>query len=156
MAAYYSIIEILPEWAPQTEEMGSKRKFWYLPEGENESYWLFKYPPRSGYGEYWAEKIASEVASLLGIACARVQLAQFRGECGSAARAIITGNDQDLIHGNEVLSGALPDYDSTERDFHLADHTLETSGLLWTERLRALAAPRKPKADSPNTWFSMP
>lgn len=123
MAACYPIVEVLSEWAPQTEEMGSKRKFWYLREGERESYWLFKYP-RSNRGEHWAEKITAEVAGLLGIPCARVELAQYQGDRGSATESI-TRDGWDLIHGNEVLSRALSDYDSTERNFHSADHTLE-------------------------------
>ena len=119
----YPVIEILPEWAPQTEEMGSKSKFWYLQQGDTESYWLFKYP-RPGRGEHWAEKIAAEVAGLLEIPCARVELAMFQGAQGSATESL-TGHNRVLIHGNEVLSRALPDYDSRERNFHSVDHTLE-------------------------------
>ena len=123
MPAYYPVVEVLPEWAPQTEGMGSKSKFWYLREQENQSYWLFKYP-RPGRGEHWAEKIAAEVAGLLGIACARVELAVFRGEQGSSTHSFASEH-RVLIHGNEVLSKALSDYDSGERNFHSADHTLE-------------------------------
>ena len=119
----YPVIEILPECAPQTEEMGSKSKFWYLQQGDTESYWLFKCP-RPGRGEHWAEKIAAEVAGLLEIPCARVELAMFQGAQGSATESL-TGHNRVLIHGNEVLSRALPDYDSRERNFHSVDHTLE-------------------------------
>ena len=103
--------------------MGSKSKFWYLQPGDTESYWLFKYP-RPDRGEHWAEKIAAEVAGLLEIPCARVELAMFQGEQGSATESL-TDHNQVLIHGNEVLSRALPDYDSRERNFHSVDHTLE-------------------------------
>ena len=127
LSAYYSVIEVLPEWAPQTEGMGSKAKFWYLQPGDTESYWLFKYP-RPGRGEHWAEKIAAEVAGLLEIPCARVELAVFQGERGSATESLV-GHNRVLIHGNEVLTRALSDYDSKERNFHLADHTLEN---IWT------------------------
>ena len=44
MAAGYPVIEVRPEWAPQTEEMGSKPKFWYIPPEPDESPWLFKHP----------------------------------------------------------------------------------------------------------------
>ena len=135
MAEYYPIIQVLPEWAPQIEEMGTKPKFWYArPESlrlalrqQPSSYWLFKYP-REDRGEHWAEKITAEVAALLGIACAKVDLAEFQGRRGSATKSF-TDDHRILTHGNEVLSRALSDYDSAERDFHSTDHTLSN---IWT------------------------
>ena len=123
MAEYYPVIEVQPEWAPRTEEMGSKLKFWYLLPGEPESYWLFKYP-RENRGEHWAEKIAAEVATRLDIACARVELAAFQDAQGSATESF-TSDSRILVHGNEVLSRSLSEYGSPERNFHFADHTLE-------------------------------
>ena len=122
MAVAYPVIEILPEWAPQTEGMGSKSKFWYLQPGDTESYWLFKYP-RPNRGEHWAEKIAAEVAGLLEIPCARVELAMFQGAQGSATESI-TSADKDLLHGNQVLNITFSVDDTREWNFHLADHTL--------------------------------
>ena len=119
----YPIIEVLPQWTPQPEDMGSKEKFWFAWPEENEAYWLFKYP-RVGRGEHWAEKIAAEVAGLLEVSFARVELAVFRGDRGSAAETI-AGNYLELVHGNEVLENAFPPYDSKDRNFHLSDHTLE-------------------------------
>ena len=123
MADYYPVIEILPEWVPQTEGMGSKPKFWYLWEHENPSYWLFKYP-RPNRGEHWAEKVAAEVAGLIQIPCARVELAMFQGARGSTTESL-TGHNRVLIHGNEVLSSTFSANDVREWNFHLADHTLE-------------------------------
>ena len=122
MSAYYPVIEVLPEWAPQTEGMGSKAKFWYLQPGDTESYWLFKYP-RPGRGEHWAEKIAAEVAMLLGIPCARVELAVCQGMRGAISEDIVPRN-YSLTHGNEILEEAFPDEDTVEYNFHLSDHNL--------------------------------
>jgi len=45
------------------EEMGSKVKFWTVNEQGHE--WLFK-KARANTGEHWAEKVACELAGLLG------------------------------------------------------------------------------------------
>ena len=119
----YPVVEVLPEWAPQTEGMGSKSKFWYLQPGDTESYWLFKYP-RPDRGEHWAEKIAAEVAGLLGIPCAKVELAMFQGAQGSSTESL-TSESKELLHGNQVLNSTLSADDVREWNFHLADHTLE-------------------------------
>ena len=76
MPDLYPITEVKRESVRESEDMGSKDKFWYLHPTEEEGYWLFKYP-RCNTGEHWAEKIAAEVADLLGISHARVELAIF-------------------------------------------------------------------------------
>ena len=77
MSDLYPIVKVERESVHESEEMmGSKNKFWYLDPMEEEEYWLFKYP-RCNTGEHWAEKIAAEVAALLEIPHARVELAVF-------------------------------------------------------------------------------
>ena len=122
MAAGYPVIEVLPEWAPQREDMGSKPKFWYIPPELDEAHWLFKHP-RADRGEHWAEKIAAEAAGLLGIDCAIVELAVFQGQRGSATKSF-TADNQELIHGNQVLNATFAASNLREWNFHLADHTL--------------------------------
>ena len=87
MSDLYPILEVQPEWVLEPEDLGSKPKFWYCgPEhGEN---WLFKYP-QANTGQHWAEKIAAEVADLVDIPHAKVELAVFAGERGSVT---------DLLH----------------------------------------------------------
>ena len=85
MPDQYSIIEVKREWATESEDMGSKDKFWYLhPEDENA--WLFKYP-RPDTGEHWAEKLAAEVSALLEIPHARVELGIFENAKGSVTKS---------------------------------------------------------------------
>ena len=74
----YPIIKVHEESAAESELMGSKRKFWYLRHEKEERYWLFKYSRRNT-GEYWAEKVAAEVAELLEILHAKVELADSMG-----------------------------------------------------------------------------
>ena len=70
----------LPVWPEiqqlRLESRGSRRKFWISIDGEPNP-WLLKYP-RPNTGEHWAEKIAAEVGKLVGVDCARVELA----DCG--------------------------------------------------------------------------
>ncbi len=127
MAAYCPVIEVLPEWISDTEKRGGKAKFWYQQPDGNTPAWLFKFP-RETTGEHWAEKVAAEVAGLLGIPCARVELAVFDGTHGAAAENIVP-NNYDLIPGNEVLESKISPGDTRELNFHLADHTLENMWL---------------------------
>ena len=118
----YQIVEVQPEWVRDPEEMGSKKKFWYrAPGGLLGEYWLFKYP-RATTGEHWAEKIAAEVAVLLDIECARVELAVFAGQQGSVTKAF-TGLGQELVHGNQMLAVVVHGYDP-EATYHHSSHTL--------------------------------
>jgi hypothetical protein len=50
----------------ELEEIGSKAKFWYEPAGQGRRQWLFK-ESRVEQGEDWSEKIAAELADLLGL-----------------------------------------------------------------------------------------
>ncbi len=124
MTACYPVLEVQPEWVIESENMGSKEKSWYLVPELNESNWLLKYPRRPGSGEHWAEKITSEVAKILGIPCARVELARFNNRVGSVTENIVP-DDQELVHGNEVLEYHVPQPDARVLNFRLSDHTLQ-------------------------------
>ena len=121
MPVLYPIVKVKPEWLRDPEDMGSKKKFWYLALGEQAGYWLFKYP-QAGTGQHWAEKIAAEVAKLVNIQCAKVELAVFGSEQGSVTKAF-TGGKRELIHGNQILVRTVYGYDP-ERKFHQSSHTL--------------------------------
>ena len=129
MPEFYSIVEIQEEWILEPEAMGTKRKFWYRRSSLDVD-WLFKYPRRNT-GEHWAEKIAAEVANLLGVTHARVELATFSGEEGSTSESFARGG-RELIHGNQILAGALSDYDK-EVKYGQSHHTLDNI-LLAIER----------------------
>lgn len=126
-ADFYSVEEVQPEWVLQPEDMGGKAKFWYRKPDENENAWLFKYP-RPNSGEHWAEKIAFEIAILLEISCARVELAVFQDTRGSASESFISYNQQ-LFHGNQILARHMEGYDPTARRFVQSRHTL--SNIWW-------------------------
>lgn len=121
MSDPYPIVEVQPEWILEPEQMGSKEKFWYW-NPDCPAAWLFKYP-RQNTGEHWAEKIASEVASVLGTRHARVELATFQGERGSVTESFVRKGSL-LHHGNQLLEGVVHGYD-LERRFRQSSHTLE-------------------------------
>lgn len=153
MSDPYQIVEVQPEWRLEPEEMGSKKKFWYRPLKEQEidwhfkysqpstgqhwsekiaelpgtlpkkqeANWLFKYPQPST-GQHWSEKIAAEVAGLLEIPHAKVELAVFAGERGSVTESFVR-DGQELVHGNQVLSGIVDLYDPAVK-FRQSRHTL--------------------------------
>ena len=116
----YPIIEVKREWAREREDMGSKDKFWYLHPKDGID-WLFKYPYRNT-GGHWAEKIAAEVANLLEIPHARVELGIFEKNRGSVTKSF-TQEDRNLILGNQMLAGTLHNYDYSKKRHH-SSHTL--------------------------------
>ncbi len=72
----------IPAWPEieylRVESRGTRRKFWISIE-DSPKLWLLKFP-RPNNGEHWAEKVAYEVGSLIGVNCARVELADYEDE----------------------------------------------------------------------------
>ena len=70
--------------------------------------------------------MAAEVAELLAIPHARVQLATLEGAPGCISRRFpeLAKSGAELIHGNDLLSGAVLGYDRTKQ-FRQSDHTVE-------------------------------
>ena len=143
--APYPIIEIQPDWVREKEAMGSKKKFWFREkdnEKDNVTDWLFKHP-RLNTGEHWAEKIAAEVADALDILHARVELALFQNESGSATKSFARKR-RELYHGNQVLAGQLLDYDPEIR-LRQFDHTLTNIFLALDRVFKSDEAARRAK-----------
>lgn len=117
----YPIISIPLAARGDTEPLGSKAKFWVTLDGQP---WLFK-QARENTGEDWAEKVAAELAKLIGTDAADVELAEFSGRIGCVCKSFIDrASGESLVHGNEVLEGQLTGYDREKR-FKQADHTLD-------------------------------
>ena len=123
----YRIIKLEPSWVRADETMGSKDKAWFLLPETNER-WLFKYARVNqdvSTGEHWAEKIAAEIADLMGIPHCLVEFAEFEGHLGSLSRRFpeLAQPGFELIHGNELLPRFVPGYEREKR-FRQTDHTL--------------------------------
>ncbi len=143
MSGEFTVVEVKSEWERESEDMGSKRKFWYNnPDSGN---LLFKYP-RGDSGEHWAEKIAAEVAEILGIEHAIVELAVFEGRKGSTTRSFTNvGIGTVLIHGNQLLESAVRNYDPNKK-FGQSSHTLENIWKALDSVLSALHDSAKAKS----------
>lgn len=131
--------------------MGSKEKFWTrMP--DDDVRWLFKYSrprvsgPSGGHnsaaviteyaGEHWAEKIAAEIAAVLGIPHATVELAKERESHapGAISRDITADVPHgELIHGNDLLVELDASYPKSKQ-YHTHEHTID-------HILRALSRP---------------
>lgn len=129
MTDTYPIIELQTDWLLGDEQMGSKDKFWVrLPSDRN--LWLFKYSRVSAgriTGEHWAEKIAAEVATVLGVPHAQVELAVLDGHPGSLSQRFAqlarANANVELVHGNVLLAGYVTGYDRNKQNKQ-SDHTL--------------------------------
>lgn len=118
----YPILKLKVDSPDVIEQLGSKPKFWFRMQGDNQP-WLFKFT-RENTGEDWSEKIASEIAHLLEIPAAMVELAKFMGKRGSASRSFVeTDKGFGLIHGSEVLAGRVLGYEKSKQ-WHQSNHCI--------------------------------
>jgi len=115
----FPILQVDPNSLVGDEQLGSKSKFWFAHDGER---WLFKLA-RENTGEDWAEKVAAEVAKVVPVIAARVELADYRGRRGSASLSFI-GENESLVHGNEILAGQIFGYDR-QKKLKQSDHTFD-------------------------------
>ncbi len=100
----YPVVPV-PIAAPrQDETLGTKPKFWYRDSDGHLV--LFK---RGRPNEDWSEKVAAEVARLVGLPAASVELAECEGRVGTVSRSFLALGDQ-MYHGNELLLARDPDY----------------------------------------------
>jgi hypothetical protein len=114
-------------WRVRDEEpAGDDEKVWLTaPDGRD---WLFKpvtEHKRLGFvqGEDWSEKVSSEMAALLGVPCAKVELAVRRGRQGSISLDL-TPPGWQLQPGSVLLTGTAQDYipgDRTRRGHSLVN-----------------------------------
>jgi len=113
MCQPYEIFEVSRETNDQVEQMGTKEKFWVL--GTNtEERWLFKFN-RPETGEDWSEKISAEIAELIGLPHAIVELAKCGDRRGVLSRDFTERKIRGtLIHGNELLTMKDPAYPREE------------------------------------------
>lgn len=140
MIEMFPIIEVSSQMRSDVEQIGSKPKFWFKYEGHN---WLFK-EARENTGEDWAEKLASEIASALGLSTHHTELALWEGKRGCAVLSFLSSNQQTLIHGNEVLGGFITGYDKDkvhgQSDHHFDNIVAVLEALFPESKARKTAA----------------
>jgi hypothetical protein len=119
MSNSFPIFAVPSDAAEAEEAMGTKPKFWFEHPEFGEC--LFK-QARSNTGEDWSEKIAAELAQLLGLPHAKQELANYREQPGTLSPLMIP-EDGSLIHGNDILAGIVSNYPRNER-YNVSEHTL--------------------------------
>lgn len=99
-------------WRPAAEEPGGADEKIWLAEPETGHRWLFKpVTIKNGHihGEDWAEKAASELARLIRVPAARVEMA-VRGNQSGALSLDLCPVDYDMHNGAVALSGFIEGY----------------------------------------------
>lgn len=132
----YKVLEV--EERHQLEQLGTKEKFWFYDADGNEKR-LCKIG-RPGTGENWAEKVAFELAKMLGVPCAEYHLAMWRGRQAVVSIPFL-GENERLIHGNEILGSIDKSYD-TKDAFKLRQYRLRTVIALFQHRLKEVRLPK--------------
>ena len=75
---------------------------------------IFKFPKQQVDGnytnEYIAEKIAYELACILSIPCAKVDIGTYKGKIGSMSYMMLDPIKEDLVHGVDYIVKKYPNY----------------------------------------------
>ena len=107
------------DWFAEHEQLGGKEKTWIVR--EDGAQWLFKKPRPTNPGEAWSEKVAAEVARLIGTPCAVVELAKAGDDLGTISRSFFPSqwphypSQWPCYHGNSVLADFVNGYDLHRR-----------------------------------------
>lgn len=120
------------------EQMGTKPKFWFT--GDNGRLYLFKFARVNNgvvTGEDWAEKLAAELARLIGVESAAVDLATCQERRGVTVASFGQWMEVDshgnpsflpqrisLVHGNELLLERFGDY-PLNATYRVSAHTVQ-------------------------------
>nr|VFK11158.1 MAG: hypothetical protein BECKLPF1236A_GA0070988_100504 [Candidatus Kentron sp. LPFa]VFK27538.1 MAG: hypothetical protein BECKLPF1236C_GA0070990_100484 [Candidatus Kentron sp. LPFa] len=131
------------------EQLGSKTKFWSpMDKGLH----LFKIG-RPGTGENWAEKIAAELAELLGLPHAHYDLAIWREQRGVLSPDIVPEGGH-LMLGNELLAASHADYPES-KGRRVPEHTLDRIHALLIDQTIGFPMDWRPPSDRISTAYDL-
>lgn len=135
----YPILDIPLESPLGDEPMGTKEKFWLIHiDGRHGLFKATRVNDGISTGEDWAEKIASELAHLIGIPAAKVELANWNNRRGIVSfdvrqpLGLTAGEGLDetnepigaLVHGNELLGQIVGPTYPEEGTQRTSEHTV--------------------------------
>jgi hypothetical protein len=106
----FDVVAIADDVQDDLEPLGTKPKFWFRTEAGD---WCLFKEARPDTGEDWAEKIACELARLLGLPHVDYNLAEWRGRAGVVCQSFVPEGGH-LEHGNELLAAVVPAYPRTQ------------------------------------------
>jgi hypothetical protein len=103
----YEILDISEFDWEDFEQLGTKPKFWYVDQNIEYLFKSTKARNSERLGEDWAEKIACELAEILGLPHAHYELAVHNGVRGVVTKNFVNKNflnrSESLTPGNELL-----------------------------------------------------
>ncbi len=91
-----------------SEGSGRSEKIW-LVNPENKDIGLFKFPKSTDTTEYLSEKIAADIAKLIDIECAEVEIGKYEKRIGSLSYRI-NKDDEILVEGIQLINKYYPNY----------------------------------------------
>lgn len=139
-------VTVFDEWEIYEEAVdgsGRGKKNW-LKNSRTKEIGLFKYPKEhtSGLnlltGEHWAENIASSIAMLIGIPCAKTEIGIFKDEIGVMSYLVLDYNSEILVEGVQYITKLYPMfnvntlYDETNHkrySLQMIEECIEDTGL---------------------------
>jgi hypothetical protein len=120
MSNEFPIIEVPEDAIQESEDMGTKPKFWF--DHPELGQCLYK-QARSNTGEDWSEKIAAELSQLIQLPHADYELATWKQTVGTISPSFVPRNS-NLILGNDILVKRNLNYPKSEV-YNVSQHTLE-------------------------------
>jgi hypothetical protein len=136
----FAIIRVDSRFAESIEPLGTKPKFWYRDAGRR---MLFKAEER-GTGEDWAEKVACELCTLLGLPHVHYELAvDIRGDIPGVVCETCAPPPLMMGLGNQLLQALDPDYPDGSK-YKVRAHTVDAV----SEVLKLLVPPPVPFSDA--------
>lgn len=132
----YPVYDVTAATTDRPEALGTKEKFWLLPEQGGElpfSPHLFKIG-RPNTGENWAEKVCYEILAHIQMPAARYNFAQHDGTAGVISQRFMP-NIASFWPANTLLAKTVEEYDGARR-FKQRKYQLSSSiGILRTGRI---------------------
>jgi hypothetical protein len=119
----FNVVRVDSRRAEALEPLGTKRKFWFT---DGTRRLLFKSEER-GTGEDWAEKVACELAGLLGLPHVQYELAtETDGERPGVLCESCAVRPVSLVLGNQLMLARDPKYPAEEgRKYKVREHTVD-------------------------------
>jgi len=136
----FPTIRVNTDSSAELEPLGTKRKFWFMDSAQRRM--LFKAEER-GTGDDWAEKIACELAALLGLPHVHYDLASTEDLPGVICESCAPP-PWSLLLGNQLMLARDPAYPAEEaKKYKVRAHTI-----------RGVAAVLEPLQLPPEPWCS--
>jgi len=112
-------VTVFDEWEIYEDAIdgsGRGKKDW-LKNSNTKEIGLFKYPKEHTdilntlTGEHWAENIASSIANIIGIPCAKTKIGMFKGDIGVMSYLVLDPNNENLVEGVQYITKTYPMFD---------------------------------------------